>query len=413
MTDIYVMPEDEFEETEDAVLQTPRGRAFLRMYAKRQRAIAVDDMQTTVEAIKNVSAHDNAESAHLDILRQELQEMSAAIVHCRSEIAAIKPEDGGNNRIMAATEELDAIVSSTERATTDILSAAEVIQDVSDKLAEGGASSDLCDQLQNQSINIMTACSFQDLTGQRTTKVVNALRYLEQRVNAMIDIWAAKNAKGEVNETPPDIEDDRPDSHLLNGPQPEGQGVSQGDVDAMFDEPTAADSEASNPPPPADAAEEAEVEVKADAEATETTDGADDNPADTSDAEKPGVPDADATTAAVGADSDPADSSDTEEPRVAQADANVDDSAVELIDIADDDAGDEIAAVAAQAASADPVEPETAAEDTPAPDADVALSEDADPSADGAANETAAADEDLPVTEAPLKEDEVAELLGT
>ncbi len=249
MTDMYVMPEAEFEEIEDAVLQTPRGRAFLRQYAAQNRTIALDELQATVEAIKNVAADEQAESAHLDMLRRELQEMSAAIQHCRHEIASIKPEDGGNNRILAATEELDAIVTSTERATTDILSAAEVIQDVTDKLVEGGASTDLCDQVQSQAINIMTACSFQDITGQRTTKVVNALRYLEQRVNSMIEIWNAERDKQKADTPSPDLADSRPDSHLLNGPQLDGEGVNQDDVDALFantaallgDEPTVAE----------------------------------------------------------------------------------------------------------------------------------------------------------------------------
>ena len=240
MTDTYAMPEAEFDQIEDAVQQTPRGRAFLRAHAARNRSIAVEEMQTAFSAIKDAANGGDAESAHLDILRRELQEMSAAILHCRQEIASIKPEDGGNNRIMAATEELDAIVSSTERATTDILSAAEVIQDTTDKLSEGGASADLCDQIQNQTINIMTACSFQDITGQRTTKVVNALRYLEQRVNSMIEIWNAERNKEQSALPPvPDEDDSRPDSHLLNGPQLEGEGVSQDDVDALFADPAA------------------------------------------------------------------------------------------------------------------------------------------------------------------------------
>ena len=43
----------------------------------------------------------------------------------RQEIAALKSEEAGNNRIMAATEELDAIVTACERVTADILIATE------------------------------------------------------------------------------------------------------------------------------------------------------------------------------------------------------------------------------------------------------------------------------------------------
>ena len=284
MTDMYVMPEGEFAEIEDAVLQTPRGRTFLRRYSSRERTVAVDDIQTTINTLTEASTEDKADSTHLDILRREIQEMSAAILHCRKEISSIKPEDGGDNRIMAATEELDAIVTSTERATTDILSAAEVINDVADKLAEGGASADLCDQIVTQSVNIMTACSFQDITGQRTTKVVQVLRYLEQRVNSMMAIWSAEN-NGDPAEADP--ADTRPDGHLLNGPQFEGEGVSQGDVDAMF----------------AGGTDAAEGESIAPAPDQDPQDTRDDDPEETQAAVQPAEPEAQADDPAASSDS--------------------------------------------------------------------------------------------------------------
>ena len=73
-------------------------------------------------------------TTHLRILRQELQEMSSYIQQTRSEIAALRPADAGANRIMAATGELDAIVTATERATTEILNAAERIQEFASQM---------------------------------------------------------------------------------------------------------------------------------------------------------------------------------------------------------------------------------------------------------------------------------------
>ena len=76
----------------------------------------------------------------------------------------------------------------------------------------------------------MTACSFQDITGQRTTKVVNVLRYIEQRVNSMVQIWSGDA----VDPAATQPLDTRPDAHLLNGPAVAGAGVSQDDIDALF-----------------------------------------------------------------------------------------------------------------------------------------------------------------------------------
>lgn len=158
--------------------------------------------------------------------------MSAYIHQTRREIAALRPSDAGSNRIMAATGELDAIVSATERATSEILNGVERIQQLTLKLPKTSEVAPIVDEIQAQVTEVLTACSFQDITGQRTTKVVNTLRYLEQRVNSMIEIWGVEGVTPAA--PPPEPEDRRPDAHLLNGPATDG-GPSQADVDALFE----------------------------------------------------------------------------------------------------------------------------------------------------------------------------------
>ncbi len=180
---------------------------------------------------------------HVGVLRRELMEMAASIEQARREVAALRPADGAGDKILSATNELDAIVISTERASFEILNAAERLMDLAGKLRAAGADPGLCGEIDGEVNNIFTACSFQDLTGQRTSKVVNALRYIEQRVIAMINIWGEDGLAGMA--VAEENTDKRPDAHLLNGPQLDGHGVSQADVDSMFDAPVAA-----APPPP-------------------------------------------------------------------------------------------------------------------------------------------------------------------
>ena len=66
------------------------------------------------------------------------------------------------------------------------------------------------------------ACSFQDITGQRVTKVVKSVTNIEDRVNALIEIWG-KAALEEV-EVKPDREKSV-DEVLLHGPQLNGEGI--------------------------------------------------------------------------------------------------------------------------------------------------------------------------------------------
>ena len=239
MDKLASLTEDEFEHIEDTVARTAKGRAFLRRYAQRAQGGVADDVRIMLDqmrALLNQNSPVSGSSSHIEVLRRELLEMAGSIEKARREVAALQPPDAGNDRILSATSELDAIVSSTERASFDILNSAERLMDLGSKLRRGGADPEVCSEIESEVSNIFTACSFQDLTGQRTSKVVNALRYIEQRVNAMIAIWDVEGVKPSTD-VPDAFVDKRPDAHLLNGPALEGHGVSQSDVDALFADP--------------------------------------------------------------------------------------------------------------------------------------------------------------------------------
>jgi chemotaxis protein CheZ len=238
-----------YQALEDAVMQTPRGRWFLTEFTRRNR---IEESQTLLAAMEKLTAsiNETRASTSLDIMRRELQEMSASIVQTRREIASIKPTESGHNKIVSATEELDHIVRSTEQATADILTASERLQAIGAALQSAGGDPKLCAEIDELATTIMLACSFQDLTGQRTSKVVQALRYIEQRVNSMIQIWGvnATDAKHSVA----DDSDSRRDKHLLNGPAKDGEGVSQDDIDKLLSgevEPAVAPPPAPKPAP--------------------------------------------------------------------------------------------------------------------------------------------------------------------
>ncbi len=230
------LSDEEFDRIEDAIARTARGRAFLRRYHRRAMGGAGEEIRRMLTEFR-VSWHRQSEAAeaakHVDVLRRELTEMAASIETARREVAALRPPDGANDKILSATNELDAIVLSTERASFEILNSAESLMSVASRLRAEGANADLCAQIEVEISNIFTACSFQDLTGQRTSKVVNALRYIEQRINAMISVFG-EDILAEIK-IQHENTDKRPDAHLLNGPQLDGQGVSQNDVDSMFD----------------------------------------------------------------------------------------------------------------------------------------------------------------------------------
>jgi len=243
------LSEFEYDQMEEAISQTARGRAFLRMRDRRTRLGGIDELRrATIDLQRQVDRLRGGEAAAAPggvdprdrrAIVEGLAAITQTLQETRGDVKALRPADTGANRIDAATSELDAIVGATERATTDILTAAEHIGEWTQRLPRDDADmAEVADAIEAWNIEIMTACSFQDITGQRTTKVVNTLRYIEQRVNTMIGIWGvdqtALSAEGNVV-THRKLDDDRPDADLLNGPQLEGQGVSQDDIDSLFD----------------------------------------------------------------------------------------------------------------------------------------------------------------------------------
>jgi chemotaxis protein CheZ len=217
---------------------SPRGRWFLAEYARRNRSAETDLLLEAIARIEKAVLKPQARHGAPDAVFAELVEMSEAIARTRREIAQIKPPHQFDQQLISATAELDHIVEATEKATSDILEAAEEIQEVAWTLRERGTDMELCDKIDQRATDIYTACSFQDITGQRTEKVVKALRFIEQRINAMIEIWGVDDIAFKVDDIATKMkafaETVRDDDRLLHGPQGKGDGLHQDDVDRMM-----------------------------------------------------------------------------------------------------------------------------------------------------------------------------------
>ncbi|MAG96249.1 MAG: protein phosphatase CheZ [Alphaproteobacteria bacterium] len=157
----------------------------------------------------------------------EFRDLADHISQTRTEIVRLRADKIKSEKIPKAGKELDAIVRSTEEATDTIMEAAEEIMgaDTADAEAYQTLVNDAC-------MRIFEACSFQDLTGQRITKVVKTFTYIEDRISTLLE------AHGDLLPAAGDEDADETvtvdGGTVLDGPQMEGGGVSQDDVDAMF-----------------------------------------------------------------------------------------------------------------------------------------------------------------------------------
>lgn len=170
-------------------------------------------------------------------LRLELKEIYDAIEDTKKEILTIHQSGVNGMEISRVTDELGAIVAGTERATEGILASTEQIDQragdlvaaLQDETLQGFAS-----DIQDQAVGIFEACNFQDLTGQRITKVISAFRFIEERVIHMMEIWGGVDSFATIETE--ELEHRKGDRALLNGPALEDDEdiASQDDIDALF-----------------------------------------------------------------------------------------------------------------------------------------------------------------------------------
>ena len=191
--------------------------------------VKVDDIQDVVQSVM-ASLKGDLTARDLE-LYSELESLANFIHSAKAEIAALRPDEVKEQFLTAAGDELDAIVEATADATNTIMDATEIVENVMADL-EG----EPVDQLMNATTQIYEACSFQDITGQRITKVVKALHGIEEKVDALIAAFGDEIAKYKKANPKNDETGDKPmtDEDLLEGPQLEGDGKSQDEIDALL-----------------------------------------------------------------------------------------------------------------------------------------------------------------------------------
>ncbi|MBC7951169.1 MAG: protein phosphatase CheZ [Rhodospirillaceae bacterium] len=166
-------------------------------------------------------------------LKKEMVGLFGHLQKIRKELASLNPP-GATDHFGSMSEQLDAIVAATEGATNTIMESVEGIDNLMGEArtyCQGGKMGEIFDQVTDKVNMVFEACSFQDITGQRVTKVVNSLKFVEERINSIIFTWG----RDELTQVVVEIKEDKdPDKQLLHGPQLPGQGVSQADVDKML-----------------------------------------------------------------------------------------------------------------------------------------------------------------------------------
>lgn len=156
----------------------------------------------------------------------ELELLARYIQHAKREIAAIRPDDINSEHIASATDELDAVVGATEDATNQIMDSCDVISAIAAKVDPEPRA-----ELTQAVTRIFEACNFQDITGQRITKVVRTLKHIEGKIEVLIQALGEEVQKTHRNAAAADPNNE---DLLLNGPQLPGNAIDQSEIDKLL-----------------------------------------------------------------------------------------------------------------------------------------------------------------------------------
>jgi chemotaxis protein CheZ len=193
---------------------------------RKKDDISLVDMLTLAEAsIHSMKSFiDNLDSK----IYSEFRDIAVYIQNTKDEIGHLQANDLRSKHIPEAGHELSAVVTSTEEATTKIMECAEAILEADPSDMEAYQQ-----MVNDKMMDIFEACSFQDITGQRISKVVETLEYIESRVTRFAAAIGAKDSEYPASEKEIKHKKRKKDL-LLNGPAKEGEGVSQDDIETLL-----------------------------------------------------------------------------------------------------------------------------------------------------------------------------------
>jgi chemotaxis protein CheZ len=194
--------------------------------------------------VANIAEAYRREVADVLKLREELESIQAAIRETKRHVVSFHTASGHTVTVNHAAGELGAVVIDTEGATNNILAAAEriemlagVIQSETTKDAMKTRAGEIAAIV----MSIYEACNFQDLTGQRITRVCETLSFVEERVARMTDVWGGLDSLSQIMTQEIEAmanEREALGTHALAaGPAMVGADghVGQDDIDALFD----------------------------------------------------------------------------------------------------------------------------------------------------------------------------------
>lgn len=169
------LSESDYDAIELAVMETARGRWFMKEYARRNRQSDTTQLLNAIgriERIVGVNAQHQAPEP-------DIGEAAALIGDLRMDLERISGR---------SQERSSGLAARIEDAAAMIATAVESVQDVAWSLREAGADDALCDKLDRRAVEISAAIAVVDSTVQRIDKIADTIAMLDSSLRAIADM---------------------------------------------------------------------------------------------------------------------------------------------------------------------------------------------------------------------------------
>ncbi|MGH1375627.1 MAG: protein phosphatase CheZ [Alphaproteobacteria bacterium] len=202
----------------------------------------VDNVNSQLETLETFIARRFDEiSMEINATSQQVDMAESGIANRFSEILNILGAINHTGSGSAANTgvELESVIEDTENAANVILDAADRIVEYVDEEKDWGDAAiqeDIKQHIKNDIQDILMACTFQDLTGQRIRNTLQNLQNIEERLSTTFErlgIQVDKDEEAIEAHVQKASSQDEVDAVLRS--EDSGGDSDQGDIDSMFD----------------------------------------------------------------------------------------------------------------------------------------------------------------------------------
>lgn len=206
-------------------------RRLSGLFGRSRRAaepLILTEQDVRVAPVRSPAVRHAPQSADLQALSAQIGQVADYVARLRREIAALKPGAISNDEMPSVRSELTSITAETQSATDRIMVAAEAIL-ASDAQSLDGYRREVGAKL----TEILEACSFQDIAGQRLARATTLLGEMEKRIDRFARAVNIPDA-ADVFDRAAIVREMRREVLLVDGPQGSGAAIDQDAVDRMF-----------------------------------------------------------------------------------------------------------------------------------------------------------------------------------